>query len=71
MLSPPRESPVLMDGAFGLSSRFLGRTITMITTPCPLAHCDPAQCGWRASDISCEWQDQAIDTTGTEDDCDD
>lgn len=39
----------------------------MTTTPCPLAHCDPVQCGWRASDASCEWQDQAIDTTGASD----
>jgi hypothetical protein len=43
----------------------------MPTTPCPLTHCDPIQCGWRAGNISCEWQDQAIDTTGAEDDCDD
>lgn len=46
----------------------------LYTTPCPLRHCDPDQCGWRASDISCEWQDQAIDTSGEgdrEDDCDD
>lgn len=45
----------------------------MITTPCPLAYCDPSGCGWRAPAVSCEWQDDAIDTTGTdvEDDCDD
>lgn len=47
----------------------------MPTTPCPLAYCDPEQCGWRHGDSSCEWNDQAIDTTGSgtgaEDDCDD
>lgn len=46
----------------------------MNTTPCPLSYCDPEQCGWRAPAVSCEWQDQAIDTTGSadgEDDCDD
>lgn len=42
------------------------------TSSCPLTYCDPEQCGWRAGDISCEWQDQAIDTTGdAEDGCDD
>jgi len=46
--------------------------MSSLTTPCPLAYCDPEQCGWRAGDTSCEWQDEAIDTTGTaEDDCDD
>lgn len=46
---------------------------TTSSNPCPLSYCDPDQCGWRASDISCTWQDEAIDTTGsdTEDDCDD
>ena len=42
------------------------------TSPCPLAYCDPGDCGWRAKDSSCTWQDEAIDTTGdVEDDCDD
>lgn len=41
--------------------------------PCPLAYCDPGDCGWRAKDSSCTWQDEAIDITGNdvEDDCDD
>jgi hypothetical protein len=46
----------------------------MLTTPCPLAYCDPEQCGWRAHSTTCEWQDQAIDTSGNDargDDCDD
>lgn len=39
-------------------------------TRCPLPYCDPHECGWRAGDTSCEWTDQAIDTTGTTDEDD-
>lgn len=33
---------------------------------CPLTYCDPHECGWRAGDASCEWDDQAITMAGTE-----
>lgn len=38
------------------------------TNNCPLAYCDPHECGWRAGDSSCEWADEAIDTTGADTD---
>lgn len=40
--------------------------MTTTQNHCPLAYCDPHECGWRAGDTSCEWNDQAITMTRTD-----